>query len=137
MTRWKQMAAALVLVLATGAAASAQSTHLLVIVGLAGDPEFAEPYSKWGASLVDAAGGSERFLERYAVVVCSDHGQTPVEHGVPLETAYADLRLFRAINIRGELRNFYTGLTQPAIVLPEQTRQRNTLLITGGLAFRF
>jgi len=47
------------------------------------------------ASLVDAAGGSERFLERYAVVVCSDHGQTPVEHGVPLETAYADLRLFR------------------------------------------
>jgi len=48
-----------------------------------------------------------------------------------------DLRLFRAINIRGELRNFYTGLTQPAIVLPQETRQRNTLLITAGLAFRF
>jgi Type I phosphodiesterase / nucleotide pyrophosphatase len=46
-------------------------------------------------SLVDAAGGPERFLERYAVVVCSDHGQTPVEQGVPLEAAYPDLRLFR------------------------------------------
>ena len=35
--------------------ASAQSPHLLVVVGLAGDPSFAEPYGKWGASLVDAA----------------------------------------------------------------------------------
>jgi hypothetical protein len=49
----------------------------------------------------------------------------------------ADVRLFRATNIRGELRNFYTGSTQPVVVLPEETRQRNTLLITGGLAFRF
>jgi hypothetical protein len=48
-----------------------------------------------------------------------------------------DLRLFRAINLRAELRNFYTGMTQSAIVLPEETRQRNTLLLTGGLAFRF
>jgi hypothetical protein len=46
-------------------------------------------------SLMDAAGGPDAFLERYAVVVCSDHGQTPVGHGVPLEAAYADLRLFR------------------------------------------
>jgi hypothetical protein len=53
--RWTEIAAALGLVLATSAAASAQSAHLLVVVGLAGDPEFAEPYSKWGASLVDAA----------------------------------------------------------------------------------
>ena len=40
---------------ASRGSASAQSPHLLVIVGLAGDPEFAEPYSKWGAALVDAA----------------------------------------------------------------------------------
>jgi Type I phosphodiesterase / nucleotide pyrophosphatase len=46
-------------------------------------------------SLIDAAGGPEAFLERYAVVVCSDHGQTPVDQGVPLEAAYSDLRLFR------------------------------------------
>jgi hypothetical protein len=44
---------------------------------------------------MDAAGGPDALHERYAVVVCSDHGQTPVECGVPLEAAYADLRLFR------------------------------------------
>jgi hypothetical protein len=31
------------------------------------------------AALMDAAGGPEAFLERYAVVVCSDHGQLKVE----------------------------------------------------------
>jgi hypothetical protein len=46
-------------------------------------------------SLMDAAGGPDIFLERYAVVVCSDHGQTPVDHGVALEAPYSDLRLFR------------------------------------------
>ena len=56
MKRWPQIAAALVLALAASrGSASAQSPHLLVIVGLAGDPEFAEPYGKWGAALVDAA----------------------------------------------------------------------------------
>src|SRR5829696_6419830 len=56
MLRWKQIAAALVLALAASRGSeSAQAPHLLVIVGLAGDPEFAEPYGKWGAALVDAA----------------------------------------------------------------------------------
>ena len=30
-------------------------------------------------SLVEAAGGEEEFLERYAVILCSDHGQTSVD----------------------------------------------------------
>jgi type I phosphodiesterase/nucleotide pyrophosphatase len=47
------------------------------------------------ASLFDAAGGPDAFLERYAVLVCSDHGQTTVEQAVPLEAAYSDLQLFR------------------------------------------
>ena len=51
----RRILGAVLLSLATGSLASAQSPHLLVIVGLAGDPEFAEPYSKWGAALVDAA----------------------------------------------------------------------------------
>jgi hypothetical protein len=29
-------------------------------------------------AVVDAAGGLDAFLERYALIVCSDHGQTPV-----------------------------------------------------------
>ncbi|HYP14945.1 MAG TPA: hypothetical protein VEQ63_13540 [Bryobacteraceae bacterium] len=49
----------------------------------------------------------------------------------------ADLRLLRFLAIRGELRNFYTGAAEIAIPLPEETRQRNTLLLTGGLVFRF
>ena len=49
----------------------------------------------------------------------------------------ADLRLLRFLSIRGELRNFYTGATDPGIRLPQETRQRNTLLLTGGLVFRF
>jgi Peptidase C13 family len=43
--------------LAVPAVASAQSTQLAVIVGLAGDPEYAELYGKWAAALVDAAAG--------------------------------------------------------------------------------
>jgi hypothetical protein len=31
------------------------------------------------AALVEAAGGREEFLERYAVVLCSDHGQSRIE----------------------------------------------------------
>jgi predicted AlkP superfamily pyrophosphatase or phosphodiesterase len=37
------------------------------------------------AALMDAAGGPDAFLERYAVVVCSDHGQSRVEQTARLE----------------------------------------------------
>jgi predicted AlkP superfamily pyrophosphatase or phosphodiesterase len=36
------------------------------------------------AALMDAAGGPEQFLERYAVIVCSDHGQSHVEQPAQL-----------------------------------------------------
>jgi hypothetical protein len=42
-------------------------------------------------SLLDAAGGPNEFLERYAVVLLSDHGQTSVEHAARLEEPFADL----------------------------------------------
>ena len=38
-------------------------------------------------ALVDAAGGLDEFLERYAVVLCSDHGQTRVERPTRLDAA--------------------------------------------------
>ena len=41
------------------------------------------------AALVDAAGGLDQFLERYAVIVCSDHGQTAVSRAARLEDAFA------------------------------------------------
>ena len=39
-------------------------------------------------ALVDAAGGVDALLDRYAVVVCADHGQTAVEHAVSLGTRF-------------------------------------------------
>jgi predicted AlkP superfamily pyrophosphatase or phosphodiesterase len=38
------------------------------------------------SALMDAAGGPDAFLERYAVVVCSDHGQSRVEHTAQLRS---------------------------------------------------
>jgi predicted AlkP superfamily pyrophosphatase or phosphodiesterase len=40
-------------------------------------------------ALLDAAGGPEEFLERYAVVLCSDHGQTRVGRHVRLQQSFA------------------------------------------------
>jgi hypothetical protein len=45
------------------------------------------------AELMAAAGGFDEFLDRYAVVVCADHGQTRVDRVVRLEERFADLRL--------------------------------------------
>jgi len=51
-------------------------------------------------SLLEAAGGPDRFLERYAVLLCSDHGQTRVDEAVWLEDAFTGFRLFRPGNGR-------------------------------------
>jgi hypothetical protein len=42
-------------------------------------------------ALIDATGGPDEFLERYAVVLCSDHGQTRVDRHVRLETQFTDV----------------------------------------------
>jgi hypothetical protein len=42
-------------------------------------------------ALLEVAGGPEEFLERYAVVLLSDHGQTRVEQAARLETRFDDL----------------------------------------------
>ena len=45
------------------------------------------------ATIVEAAGGIDAFLDRYDVLLCSDHGQTPVREGVRLDRALAGLPL--------------------------------------------
>jgi predicted AlkP superfamily pyrophosphatase or phosphodiesterase len=45
------------------------------------------------ATIVEAAGGIDSFLGRYDVLLCSDHGQTPVREGVRLERCLDDLAL--------------------------------------------
>jgi predicted AlkP superfamily pyrophosphatase or phosphodiesterase len=42
-------------------------------------------------ALLEAAGGPDEFLERYAVVLLSDHGQTAVERAARLEEPFADI----------------------------------------------
>jgi predicted AlkP superfamily pyrophosphatase or phosphodiesterase len=42
-------------------------------------------------ALLDAAGGPDEFLERYAVILCADHGQTHVERSTQLQRAFADV----------------------------------------------
>jgi hypothetical protein len=43
------------------------------------------------AALIESAGGLDRFLERYALVVMADHGQTPVRHVARLEDRFTGL----------------------------------------------
>jgi type I phosphodiesterase/nucleotide pyrophosphatase len=43
-------------------------------------------------ALIDAAGGGDELLERYAVLFCSDHGQTQVERQAHLNAAFVGLR---------------------------------------------
>jgi hypothetical protein len=42
-------------------------------------------------AVIDAAGGPDEFLERYAVVVLSDHGQTPVREAARVGDALASM----------------------------------------------
>jgi hypothetical protein len=49
------------------------------------------------AGLMEAAGGFEEFLDRYAVIVCSDHGQTAVEHLASLERSFPEGSVERVV----------------------------------------
>jgi hypothetical protein len=44
--------------------------------------------------LVSAAGGPEAFLDRYAIVVCSDHGQMHVDRVASLQDSFDDQAVF-------------------------------------------
>jgi hypothetical protein len=57
-------------------------------------------------ALLDAAGGPDEFLERYAVVLHSDHGQTTVSRAAQLETpllTFADDIVVTASNRAGQV----------------------------------
>jgi predicted AlkP superfamily pyrophosphatase or phosphodiesterase len=41
-------------------------------------------------TLIQAAGGPDEFLERYAVLLCSDHGQTPVQEVARLQDVFPE-----------------------------------------------
>jgi Type I phosphodiesterase / nucleotide pyrophosphatase len=75
------------------------------------------------AALVEAAGGLDGFLERYDVVLCSDHGQTSVERPFRLEQALSDFRLVRPSARRDDAELAVTASNRAGMVyvLPDAT----------------
>jgi len=69
-------------------------------------------------ALMAAAGGVEEFLERYAVVLVADHGQTHVERAVRLQDAFADFRLFSRWSADAELAVTASNRAGMVYVLP-------------------
>ena len=62
------------------------------------------------AELMEAAGGFDEFLDRYAILVCADHGQTPVERVARLQDAFEDLRVYTGRR-RGDPSGFDVAVT--------------------------
>jgi predicted AlkP superfamily pyrophosphatase or phosphodiesterase len=67
-------------------------------------------------ALLEAAGGGDAFLERYDVILCSDHGQTAVREGVQLERAFADLALLSSRGPRYDAELFVAASNRVAQV---------------------
>jgi hypothetical protein len=63
-------------------------------------------------ALIAAAGGIDEFLERYAVIVCSDHGQTLVERYDRLELPGVEEVVVAASNRAGMIYDLRGGRTR-------------------------
>jgi hypothetical protein len=59
--------------------------YLSHVHGPDGSREGIERAERALSALVEAAGGPDEFLQRYAVILCSDHGQTRVERAARLQ----------------------------------------------------
>jgi hypothetical protein len=64
------------------------------VAGPEGAPAALERADSCLGELMAAAGGPEDFLDRYAVIVCSDHGQTKVDGVARLDDAFGGLEVF-------------------------------------------
>jgi hypothetical protein len=66
--------------------------------------------------LVEAAGGLDELLERYSLVLCSDHGQTSVEEAARLEDRFAGVEgvLVTASNRAGQVYLLPACRSEPA-----------------------
>jgi hypothetical protein len=101
-------------------------------LGPAGADEALARSDRAVGGLVEAAGGLEAFLERYDVVLCSDHGQTPVDQPFRLKSALSDFRLFRPNGRRDDAELAVTAsnragmvyLLPPARVEPRAVAER-------------
>ena len=72
------------------------------------------------AALVDAAGGIDEFLARYAVLVCSDHGQTNVHRAARSRSTCTRRRIVTASNRAGMI---YTDAPRAAAAMLDRRRR--------------
>ena len=79
------------------------------------------------AALVEAAGGQDAFLERYAIVLCSDHGQSRIEQVARLEV---DGALVTASNRAAML--YGSDPRKLAAALDQEPSVDVTLFLDGG-----
>jgi hypothetical protein len=92
----KNRVLAFVAVLALAAPAAAQNVHLLVIVGLAGDPEHAELFQRWASTLVDGATG-RLGIARDHVVYLSDQPEKDAARATGKSTQQEIQKAFAAV----------------------------------------
>ncbi len=91
-------------------------------------------------ALLEAAGGPDEFLDRYAVLLLSDHGQTTVERAARLEPAFADLAgqvVVTASNRAGQVYLLPDARVEPAELARRLDREPavdTTLRREGGEA---
>jgi type I phosphodiesterase/nucleotide pyrophosphatase len=84
-------------------------------------------------ALVEAAGGPDEFLERYAVVLCSDHGQTRVDRAARLQEplAYVQGTVVTASNRAGMVYRLEECLLDPH----ELARLLDAVPFVGAVAY--
>jgi hypothetical protein len=91
-------------------------------------------------ALLDAAGGADEFLDRYAVIVHSDHGQTTVSRAAQLElplASHADSIVVTASNRAGQvylLPDAHIDAATLARALDAESSVETTLRLEGGEA---
>ena len=100
-------------------------------------------------ALVEAAGGPDQFLERYAVLLCADHGQTRVDRALRLQDHYADADLivtasnragmvYRTDATRGDTRELAARLdTEPGAEAVLFLEGSEAIARRAGEEFRF
>lgn len=62
--------------------------------------------------IADAAGGLDALLDRYAVIVCADHGHTAVKQAVNLTDAFGDWRIRTPRHVGIEAEEIAVSLSQ-------------------------
>lgn len=71
-------------------------------------------------------GGIEQFLERFAVLLCADHGQTQVEQHTTLEDVFDDVKLYRGARVTPDASTCDLAVIgSNRVAMAYRTRQRH------------